>query len=286
MTDKQMHFVLIKLKVIAVALLLALFSFFLFSFKASERIADDFWKQLGLTKQQGTDDLRSSFVNGYLQYYSARNAKNIAVGNRAAVAKDLLAYTKQYMSSDVFKKAYEQDRQYVKPVPPDAKVIDKEEIRKKNIADLEKGIKNTEETIKKMPEMEKALRPNIEMFQKNIKEYKDPNNKMIESIYQNDLREQQQRQKDYEERLARWQNEYPVDHKQLIKVRLQKYLQLSATVDFNAELKQVGKKFKFVNPQYEGKAYDWKQIFRAGKEVYDVAKPFAESWIKEIDGVK
>jgi hypothetical protein len=286
MTDKMMHFVLIKLKVIAVALLLAMFSFFLFSFKTSQKLADDVWTQLGLNKQQGLEKVRRSFFNGYLDYYGVRNAKNIATGNRAAVAKDLLTYTKQYLSSDVFKKAYELDRQDTKPPVPDQKAKTKEEIRAKQIADMEKGIKSTEETIKKMPEMEKALRPNVDMFAKLLKEYKDPNNKDIEAMYQNELREEQERQRSYEERYAKWEKEYPADVKQLVKTRLQKYLALANTVDFNAELKEVGKKFKFVNPQYEGKAYDWKQIFRAGKEVYDVAKPFAESWIKELDAIK
>ncbi len=212
--------------------------------------------------------------------------KNIATGNRAAVAKDLLTYTKQYLSGDVFKKTYEQFRQDTKPPVPDQKAKTKEEIRAKQIADMEKGIKSTEETIKKMPEMEKALRPNVDMFAKLLKEYKDPNNKDIEAMYQNELREEQERQRSYEERYAKWEKEYPADVKQLVKTRLQKYLALANTVDFNAELKEVGKKFKFVNPQYEGKAYDWKQIFRAGKEVYDVAKPFAESWIKELDAIK
>ena len=67
-----------------------------------------------------------------------------------------------------------------------------------------------------------------------------------------------------------------------IKERLNHFLELAATVDFNAELKQVGKMRKFVNPQYEGKAYDWKQIFRAGKEVIEPARQVAEQWLKEL----
>jgi hypothetical protein len=286
MTDKLMHFLLIKLKVIAIGLLLALLSFFLFSFNTSRRLADDVWTQLGLSKTQGLDKVKQSFFSGYLDHYGVRNAKNIAIGNRAAVAKDLLTYAKQYLSSDVFKKAYEQERQHTKPPVPDVKARSKEEIRAKEIADMEKGIKSTEETIKKMPEMEKALRPNVDMFTKLLKEYKDPNNKTIEAMYQNELREDQERKRSYEERLARWEKEYPADAKQLIKMRLQKYLDLAATVDFNAELKQVGKKMKFVDPKYEGRNDNWKQIYRAGKEVYDVAKPFAESWIKELEAVK
>jgi hypothetical protein len=285
MTDnKMMHLLLIKLKVTAIALVLAVVCLFLFSFDTSRRMADDIWKQLGLSKEQGMDGVKQSFLNGYLSYYAARNAKNIAVGNRAAVAKDLLSYTKQYISSDAFRKEYELLRKNAKPVEPEAKVISKEEIRKTKIAETEKSIKSSEEIIKKMGgDMEKAMRPTIEMFQKDLADYKEPNSKKIENFYQWALQEQDNMKKEHLERMARWEKEYPADFRQVVKLRLQKYLELAATVDFNAELKQVGNKKKFVNSQYEGKAYNWKQIFRAGKEVYDVAKPFAESWIKELE---
>lgn len=287
MTDKLMHFLLIKLKVIAVALLLALFSFFLFSFNTSKRMADDIWKQLGMSKTQGMEGIKQSFVYGYLDVYSARNAKNIAIGDRAAVVKDLLAYTKQFVNSDAFRKEYASARAASKPIAPEAKVISKENIRKEKIAETEKSIKGAEKTSKEMgAEMEKALKPTIDLLKKDLEDYKSPNSKNVEMIYQNDLREQADRQRDYEERLVKWEKNNPVDCKVVIKQRLQKYIELASTVDFNAELKVVGKKKKFVNPQYEGKANDWKTIFRAGKEVYDVAKPFAEQWLKELEAGK
>ena len=59
-------------------------------------------------------------------------------------------------------------------------------------------------------------------------------------------------------------------------------MKLAKTVDFNAELKTVYGKRKFVNPTYEAKSYDWKQIYRAGKEVIDPAVQAAEQWIKEL----
>ena len=83
-------------------------------------------------------------------------------------------------------------------------------------------------------------------------------------------------------RVARWEKEYPVDFNVKIKERLQQFLTLSATVDFDAELKQVGNKKKFVNSTYEGKSYDWKQIYRAGKDVIEPARAFAEKWLSEL----
>ena len=66
------------------------------------------------------------------------------------------------------------------------------------------------------------------------------------------------------------------------KKRLQHFVDLAKTVDFKAELKEVHGKKKFVNPTYEGKSYEWKQVFRAGKEVIVPAVSFSEQWIKEL----
>ncbi len=282
MTDRMMNILLIKLKVIAFVLGVALISLFSFSFTTSERLADDIWKQLGMTKVQGTDGVKQSFLNGYLHYYGARNARNIAAGNRGAVAKDLLTYTKQYISSETFRKEYDMLRKQAKPLPSDRKPKTKEEIRKEEIAKLEKSIKESEEIMKTSAEMAKIMKPIVEMNRKSIEDYKKPDNKTIDYMYQDELNRAERDKQYYRESMVRWEKEFPVDYRQLVAARLQKYLDLAATVDFNAELKQAGNKKKFVNPVYEGKAYDWKQIYRAGKEVYTVAKPFAEQWIKEL----
>lgn len=51
--------------------------------------------------------------------------------------------------------------------------------------------------------------------------------------------------------------------------QLRKYLQAlvttAATVDFAAATQKKGTKVVFVNPAYEGKSYDWKLLYRAGR---------------------
>ena len=273
--------VLKSVKATAVLILVALAGFFHFSFTTSRNMADDIWKQLGMTKEQGADGVKQSFLNGYLNYYNARNARNIALNNRAALAKDLLNYTKQYINSPGFKKEYDQLRASAKPTMDELSTLTKEDVRKEKIAETEKSIRKTEE-IMKNKDMAKVMQPTYDMLKKTLVDYKDPNSKNIENFYQYELRENENKKKSYNERLARWEKEFPVDYREKIKERLNHFLELAATVDFNAELKQVGKMKKFVNPQYEGKAYDWKQIFRAGKEVIEPARQVAEQWLKEL----
>ena len=285
MTNRLFNLLLIELKVLLIIFLLALISLFSFSFTTSRQLAADIWAQLGMTRAQGTDGIKQSFLNGYLYYYGAKNAKNVAAGNRGAIAKDLLTYTKQYVNSDAFKKEYEQLRKDAKPVEPENKVRSKEEIRKEKIAETEKSIRDAEATMKVSEDMAKIMKPTVDMLKKALEDYKRPDNKTIESYYLYEKNENADRINSYKEKFADWEKEYPVDYREKIKQRLQKFIDLSATVDFTAELKQVGNKKKFVNPAYEGKAYDWKQIYRAGKEVIEPARQFAEQWIKELNSV-
>jgi hypothetical protein len=284
MADKLINLLLLKLKVLVIIFTVALAGLLSVSFTTSGRMADDMWKQLGMTKVQGTDGIKNSFINGYLDYYGARNARNIATGNRAGIAKDLLTYTKQYINSPLFKKEYEKFRKDGKPEAPEYRARHRAAISKDRVEETQEQIKRTEEIMKK-PDMKKIMEPSYEMLKKNLVELKDTNSKMINNYWMGEQRDYEQSVRSYKERYANWEKNYPENINDIIKARLQKYLDLANTVDFKAELKQVGKKQKFVNPAYEGKSYDWKMIFRAGKEVYEVTKPFAEQWIKELSSV-
>ena len=104
------------------------------------------WNQLGISESRAIENIRQSFLEGYLYSYGASSAKNIASGDRAAIALDVLNYTKSYVNSPAFIKAYEDARVAatpVKPLPPKTK----EEIQKEKIAELDKTIAEGEKSI-------------------------------------------------------------------------------------------------------------------------------------------
>jgi hypothetical protein len=255
----------------------------MFAFTARKKMIGDVWVQLGMNKERGMESIRNSFLNGYLHYYGARNIKNIATGNRVAVANDLLVAVKQYISSDAFKAEYEKARQQAKPQEPNGTIRSKEEIRKEKIAEAEKAIKETRESIKKTtPEVAAQLIGVIEMYQGYIDQYKEPDNPMIDLFWQGEKQNVEMAIKKYKEDMAKWQTRFPEDSKQLIKNRLKQFIDIAATVDFNAQLKEVNGLKKFVNPAYERKTAEWKQMFRAGKDVTETTKNFAENWLAEL----
>lgn len=72
---------------------------------------------------------------------------------------------------------------------------------------------------------------------------------------------------------------FPADANVLIKQRLKEFLDVSATVDFDARLNGS----MFANPEYEAKSDQWKMCFRAGKAVVEAAREEAKAWLKELE---
>jgi hypothetical protein len=231
---------------------------------------------------EGTTQIRESFMFGYLQYYGARNIKKIATGDRVAVAKDLLAYTKQYVQSETFKKEYASGRLASKPIVPEPAKTE-EQLRKEQLDKMKEDIAKMEKAVKTGPaEFKKIYEDNLKMQQKALKEFEDPNNKTIKYMVQSEKSNYDYRVNRYNKEIKEWEESSPENPMILVKKRLQEVLDITKDVDFNAELTvKYGKKV-FVNPTYERKHANWKYAFRAGKEVTETVRAFAQQWISEI----
>ena len=96
------------------------------------------WTRLGIPESRAVENIRQSFLEGYLYTYGASSAKNIALGDRASIAVDVLTYTKSYVSSPAFIKAYEEARKAATPVKP-VQPRSKEQIQREKIAETSKS---------------------------------------------------------------------------------------------------------------------------------------------------
>ncbi len=276
----QKNLVIVRLCIIAT--ILVIISLFLLSFKVAERLTGDLWKQLGITEQQASEKIRNGFFYGYLDQSGTKNFRNLASGDKAAVAKDFVNYTKSYLNGTAFKAAYNKERNASRPEALQLAPVTKEAIRKQKIEEMKKSIRESEALIKAMPAIEKDVRKSIADMEKTIKEYEAPDSKMITIFYDGAVSEQKYAQDNYNKRVKEWESSYPQDPRQKVKTNLEKYLAIAATVDFDAETTTNYNRKVFVKREYESKSKDWKMIFRAGKEVYTAVKPVAEQWLKEI----
>lgn len=72
------------------------------------------------------------------------------------------------------------------------------------------------------------------------------------------------------------------DFRPLLKKRLQDFIGLTETVDFEARLVSMGYKQEFANPIYQRKPAEWKFLYRLGKEPVTEARLFAQQWLAEL----
>lgn len=241
-----------------------------------------FWTQLGLSEVRGTENIRKSFIEGYLYTYGAAGAKRIAAGDRVAVANDVMAYTKSYVGSSEFQQAYQQVREQQKPTPPPPAKT-KEEIQAAQVATIEKSIAETEKTMKGLSaDMQATMKDVIRMFNEQLEDFKNPDSEMLKYMVEGEKFNHQAATQAYETSLEAWQRSYPENYQLMIKARLEKFLAVTADVDYNAAVHDEYGLKKFNNASYEKKPDEWKMAYRAGKPVVDAAREFASAWLKEL----
>ena len=274
------HKMIIRLRVGFILIAFATVSLFAFSFRLAS-FNTELLSQLGMTKSSADQKITNSILWGSLDGYGVKNIKNLATGNKAAITKDLMEYTKKHVSSQAFINEYakmkESNKPKVDPVqtPED---MEKETIAqyKKSVSELEVAVKNSDKDFKPMYEnllkdAQKQLKEAMDPKYKNFVTYRESYPKMVESVKQL-----------LERRLADWEKKYPTNHLLFVKQRLKEFLVETKDIDFSAELVEKNGKKRFVNPAYERKGNRWKMGFRAGKEVVETSRAFAEKWISEI----
>lgn len=114
MKKQSLESPIIRVRISIVLFIAAIACLFLFSFTVN-KTAGNFLQQPGIAKTDADKKISNSIIGGYLDAYGAKNAKNIALGNRAAVVKDLLLYTKEHVDTEAFKKEYAALKESQKP---------------------------------------------------------------------------------------------------------------------------------------------------------------------------
>ncbi len=284
MEQKMLRILLIQLKLVAAGCIGFMIFILSTAFRSDEKAIDP-WKEMGISKVEGEDFISESFSRGYLYVYGTNNLRNIVTGNRTAIAKEVLTHCKKVVSTAAFGFRYREFRIRTQPIAPAIK--SKDQIRAELVSNYEEQIMNNQQTVNyalvmKNMEMKKKAEMAMAKCRKILEEINSGNSKlMTEQMIYADMRYQSDLEK-YQTKICQWEKDYPVDTRQLIKRRLEYFLDLTKDIDFNASLKELNGKKVFANPAYEKKSAEWKMGYRAGKDVVQTARSFAGQWIKEL----
>jgi hypothetical protein len=284
MEQKLLKIILIQLKLVALGCV-AMMIFVISTAFRSENGSDNPFKEIGISKEQGEEFMTESFLKGYFYSLSSINPKNIVAGNKTALTKDLLVYCKRHLRTENFKQEYREFRTKAKPLAPIIRT--KEQIRIELVSNYEETIRNNQNMVNyalvmKNPEMKIRAEKSMAKCRKIIEEVNAGSSKlMTEQLIYADMRYEADL-RTFQKHICEWEKNYPADARQMIKSRLELFLDITKDIDFNAGLKEVNGKKIFVNPFYEQKSAEWKMGYRAGKDVVQTARTFAGEWMKEL----
>ncbi len=234
------------------------------------KIGEDIIAKLGMDHANAQNYIMANFTGGFGANYDVESnfmslprlklLANIVEGDKVGAVKELCEYIKMYCNSEEFMAVYQKKRADSKPgaEPP----------------------RMDEAVIKGMRDMIKDLEVQLADFKKAPKE-----NAQTIALYEPMLKEQKATLAIYEDptpNKTKWEKNYPEDPAVLVKDKLEQYLSLVATVDFNAKLTAPDKYKikKFVNSEYESKSPQWKACYRAGKEVNTTVTTFVKAWLQ------
>jgi hypothetical protein len=261
----------------AIAALILVFGFV--AFRTAEKKLADILKQLGIRDQEAKEYVFSNFQNGSLQFPYSQAVKKLAVGQRAEAVNEIGTFIRKYTESSEFISQYNEARNASKPQEPESL----DEYVKKRIEELKTDIANSEEEMKKASgDMKKLYEATIKMQKDQLKVLQNPKDPMFAMYAGKDKEMEEQEWRDYKQALKEYEVYFPSNPKDLIKIRLKEFLDMTATIDFDAKLVSKYGKMRFQDPQLEAKSSEWKMCFRSGKETIAAARAFAQQWLKEL----
>lgn len=243
-----------------------------------------FLESLKLTRAQAGQGVWNSFSYGAYGGPMAKAWHSIAAPSQLAMVKEIGGFARAYSESDDFKRRYAAYRENYKPNPPEPfKGVDV--LRMEMHDALTKSIQESRETLKTVSgDARKAVSEAVKQMEAQLKEVDNPGNPTY-SKEVNDMMKQgwDQQNKEYQTGLTAWEEQYPALPNQLIRKRLQYFLGLSSTVDFNAKVSRNSPGVMlFVNPEYEARSADWKLLYRCGRQNVEAARAIANQWLTEL----
>ncbi|MGN6355814.1 MAG: hypothetical protein ACTHLB_20675 [Parafilimonas sp.] len=280
-TGKHISFIMRSMKLNFSAIILIAFCYALLSFKTT-RFNNDVFAIIGISSTQANEKISNSILNGYMQTWGIKNVKNIAAGNRSAVAMDLLSHTKKYLSSDDFVRLYAAEKENHKPQLPAAPATP-EAYRKELIGQATQTLESAQKYYDNASAEDKAsFKSALDDAKKYLEDLQKPDNEFLKYYTDNYATMLEYYSKDSTDKAAKWQESYPDNPMLFIKKRLEEFMAATADIDFNAATIERNGKLYFADQKYEAKNNKWKMAFRAGSDVVQTSRTFVQQWINEI----
>jgi hypothetical protein len=245
----------------------------------------DIFTTLGTTSVDANNRIIGSFTTGSVSLVGeAAVFKAAGPEQRAALVRAAIAATRAYTETEDFANRYATFREFQRPERPSVPQ-NGDEARTAQQKQLDEVVEHAKRMAAELPpEARQQLENNIAQMKRQLAELDaDPQHRAnVDAAIKESAREAEA---DYARSVAEFEEEFPSDVRQLVAERLRAFLDLSATVDYSAELvERADKKMHFADPALDAKPRHWKMMYRAGKPAVDAARAAAQEWLKALGG--
>ena len=239
---------------------------------------NDILKDLQIAAEDANGYIFNNLEDGTLYIPSSSLITKMAVGKRAAAAQEMCEYIRKYTQTPEFEKAYQAARERSKP----AENLTFDERLKMRIDTAKAGIKGFEQDLKKAGSQEERniINDQIKQLKNELSSLTDPKDPMYKAMM--DVIKMEDYGQSTKEDWDNWKRNYPPTSKELLRRRLNEFLQLTADIDFDAKLVERDGWLRFADQRLEEKDDNWKRCFRCGKETISTAMAFAQGWLKSM----
>jgi hypothetical protein len=246
---------------------------------SSRAATPDVLQDLAISKADAESEALASFADGAVNPSRFRKTvRALSPDARAALVERGLAWTKAYVDSPAFAKAYAAHRESRRPEPPPATGSVDEELARRH-AEMDAQVKAAEKSLQELPPEARAEA--MKKFRESVAAMKAARPQMAAAERQAIAEMRKRAQADYEASLAKWAEAYPESPRQVVAKRLRAFLAASRDVDFRAQTTTRKGILFFANEEYERKPSEWKLSYRLGEPAVRRARAFAEAWLLE-----
>jgi hypothetical protein len=249
--------------------------------------AQDHLATLGISEGRAKEAIFDSFMSDAVSI-AGKPAAFLAMppAARVALVNFALTLARTFVESDDFKRRYADHREANGPEP-----LPEEQTADAVLAKQRAGFENQVADMRKMfdqitPEQRATLEESWKQMRDQFTAMETGERKKEIAGLLKEQRDGQVRSRN--EAMAEFDKTYPADPRALVALRLQRFLDVTKDVAFDAKLVDKDKKKVFADEVLETKPAEWKMAFRAGKPATDAARTFAQKWLADLQrqGVK
>lgn len=195
--------------------------------------------------------------------------------------RDAFAWARSYAAGPDFARRYAAWREEHRPQAREQRQGAEAEMKAQEAESRQKVAEMREKMKNMPPEMRRQMEEALKQMEASRAAMAD-NKEMMAAMEQGIRMQNEENQQRFKQDMARFEQNFPADHRPVLRRRLEEFVAVCNTVDFAAGLREKDGLMRFVDPDFEAQTACWKLIFRAGQERAKQARTLALNWLQEL----